>query len=500
MVFFILITSSLLYFFSYPEVDPDLWGHLFFGREILKGGEVPQQNIYSYTAPNHAWINHEWLAEVIFYGLFHLSGSPGLILLKIAIGAGVVWTLDRIIRKRIVSPLARTLTLVWAMAILSPGFNVRPQLFTYFLFAVFLLLFYRHEEKERTTLYWAPLLTAFWVNLHGGFVAGLGALGVFSLWTAIRESRSGGITGQTVSQAFIPLTLSLLFLALNPHGLELVKFLWKDLLLDRPITEWEPIPLMDLSSLEFKLALLFVLIFSMRSHSWLRWDFILTVLAALFAFRYQRHTPLFAIAAAPLLAEGLQRITRSTDKGGRKIVWPFPSRWILAAGILGIALLQMLWVGRIHLEHRLRLVVNPSEYPTQAADFLERSGIRGNAAVPFDWGEYFIWKLYPKIRVSIDGRYTTAYPMEVIEDSWEWMSGGSRWRRLLEHYATQIAITKRSHPVTALLRKDPAWAYIYSDPIAFIFVKNDPGLGPLLERFRGKKPLPPTSPPIYFPG
>jgi len=68
--------------------------------------------------------------------------------------------------------------------------------------------------------------------------------------------------------------------------------------------------------------------------------------------------------------------------------------------------------------------VHPLEYPTQAADFIRRNRIRGNTAVPFDWGEYFIWKLYPKVRVSIDGRFTTAYPSEVIHDDWEWMEGG----------------------------------------------------------------------------
>lgn len=498
--FLIFLTlSSLFYFFSYPEVDNDLWGHLFFGREILQTGALPSLNLYSYTAPNYRWINHEWLAEVVLYGIFDLFGSPGLVLFKLILGSVVIWILDRLIKRRNVSLLVRALTLVWVMAILSPGFNIRPQIFTYLLFTVLLSLFYRCEETSRTALYWTPLLTALWVNLHGGFVAGLGAIGLFSLWTAMSRGRTGDGKGPTLAHVFIPVVISLLALGLNPYGLDLLAFLWKDLLLGRPITEWKPIPLLDFSFLEVKLAALVVFL-SLRRDSWRRWNFVLVLLAVIFAFRYQRHTPLFGIAAAPLLADGLQRIVNWTMRKQRVIGWSTSSQRLLAAGFLGVALLQILWIGRIHLEHRFRLVVNPSAYPTQAVDFLQRNGVQGNLAVPFDWGEYFIWKMYPEILVSIDGRYSTAYPMEVIEDSWEWMRGGTRWRRYLERYPAEIAITKRTHPVSGLLRKDPEWIYIYSDPTAFIYIKRTPGQSSLLERFRAKKLLQPGPPPIYFPG
>jgi len=208
-------------------------------------------------------------------------------------------------------------------------------------------------------------------------------------------------------------------------------------------------------------------------------------------------------AAAPLLAEGLARITQWihwTEREGRNILWSLSSRGILAVGIFGIAVLQIVWVGKTHWRHRMQLVVPPLEYPTQAADFLHRNGIRGNVATAFDWGEYFIWKLYPAVRVSIDGRYTTAYPMEVIDDSWEWMRGGQGWRRLLEKYPAEIAVTDRHHPVTQRLRNDSEWVYIYSDPTAFVFVRKTPRQDPLLEKFRAGELLHPKAPSLYFPG
>ena len=90
--------------------------------------------------------------------------------------------------------------------------------------------------------------------------------------------------------------------------------------------------------------------------------------------------------------------------------------------------------------------------------------------------------------------------MEVIEDSWEWMRGGTRWRRYLERYPAEIAVARRYHPVSVLLRKEPEWVYVYSDPVAFIFIKRTPGQSSLLERFKAKKLLQPSPPSIYFPG
>lgn len=80
------------------------------------------------------------------------------------------------------------------------------------------------------------------------------------------------------------------------------------------------------------------------------------------------------------------------------------------------------------------------------------------------------------------------------------MEAGEGWRRLLERYPAEIAITNRHHPVTSLLRKDPEWVYIYSDPSSFIFVRKTASQEELLTKFKEKRLLPPQPPPFYFPG
>jgi len=43
----------------------DIWLHATAGEQILKGQGIPQTNRYSFTAPDHVWIDHEWLFQVL---------------------------------------------------------------------------------------------------------------------------------------------------------------------------------------------------------------------------------------------------------------------------------------------------------------------------------------------------------------------------------------------------------------------------------------------------
>src|SRR6266851_2798480 len=64
--------------------DPDLWGHVQFGHDMIAARSIQRADIYSF-ASDKPWINHEWLSEVVMYAAFALAGGPGLIVLKTAI-------------------------------------------------------------------------------------------------------------------------------------------------------------------------------------------------------------------------------------------------------------------------------------------------------------------------------------------------------------------------------------------------------------------------------
>src|SRR5215471_16427753 len=69
-------------FLAITRADPDLWGHLRFGRDIVdRGWVVHSSDPYSFTS-DRPWINHEWLAEAFMWTSYRLGGVAGLVAVK----------------------------------------------------------------------------------------------------------------------------------------------------------------------------------------------------------------------------------------------------------------------------------------------------------------------------------------------------------------------------------------------------------------------------------
>src|SRR5437879_4076158 len=75
-----------LYQFSETTVDPDLWGHVVFGQQMLKARAAERVEIYSWTVNGRPFINHEYGADLILGAAHSLLGGSGPLLLKVAIG------------------------------------------------------------------------------------------------------------------------------------------------------------------------------------------------------------------------------------------------------------------------------------------------------------------------------------------------------------------------------------------------------------------------------
>jgi hypothetical protein len=75
------VLALLLSIAAITRADPDLWGHVRFGVDILETRELPSDDPYSFTQ-DRPWINHEWLSELFMGAAWTIGGTPGLTLLK----------------------------------------------------------------------------------------------------------------------------------------------------------------------------------------------------------------------------------------------------------------------------------------------------------------------------------------------------------------------------------------------------------------------------------
>ncbi|MCX5687559.1 MAG: hypothetical protein NTV71_02805, partial [Candidatus Omnitrophica bacterium] len=81
ILLFILIAVSQIN----TIVDSDLWCHFKTGEYIVKNLTIPKVDIFSYTLENQAWIDHSWLAQILFYFTFFKFGWLGINILKAVI-------------------------------------------------------------------------------------------------------------------------------------------------------------------------------------------------------------------------------------------------------------------------------------------------------------------------------------------------------------------------------------------------------------------------------
>ena len=496
----ILVYSSAFYFFSFITADTDLWGHIKFGKDLWDAMAFQRVDIYSYTAFGSEWINHEWLSELIMYFAYHIFGSPGLLIGKLFVGFSIVYLLSKISFHRTCEPIVYGIVFVLSVFVMCPGFMIRPQILTFLFAAYFLYSFHLYLEREKNLLWSLPIIMVLWVNCHGGFLIGAGmfpvAIGCEYIACRIRNRDTGHLR-----RMVLWLVLTEAAVLINPYDYHLLGFLYETLSVPRGISEWDPVTVFDLSYFRFKLlALLFVSSFFIRNKEKRYWEVGVIIIALIYAFMHQRHAPVFAIVVAPYLTENISLMVKRTGLFGR--IRSFSSQVLLSIFLLLLISHQVAFGGYKYVKAEWNIIVDPTEYPVYAVRFLKQNGIKGDILIPFEWGEYAIWKLYPDCKVSIDGRFRTVYSENVLNDHFEAIGDEARLKDLLEKYPADIILGRQNRLYQRLLSTEKRWVYVYSDPTSIVFVRDGGSQRDILNKFRRKELIYPgkdTKPLIYFP-
>jgi len=113
-------------------------------------------------------------------------------------------------------------------------------------------------------------------------------------------------------------------------------------------------------------------------------------------------------------------------------------------------------------------------YPVGPVDYLSEVSFRGNLMVFFDWGSYVTWKLYPKVRVSMDSRYEAAYPEWLVEENVRFYLAKEGWQRTLSKYPTDLVLVYKKLPLARVMPQQSEWKKVYTDKIFELYAR--PGL------------------------
>jgi hypothetical protein len=480
---FALLAGLSGFWFSDTIADPDLWGHIRFGQDILRTGSVVQTDIYSYRTGEQPWFNHEWLSEVIFAIVYNRSGPVGLIVAKLMVSELLLGLSFAHLRRQGLGPYRAILLLIIISIPFHMGLGtVRPQIFTYLFFLLELLLLEKATATSEHWLWIIPILCVAWINLHGGVLAGVAFLG---FWMAVRivvrtwesPGRHAANFAVTVRLAVLGLVCGCALLC-NPYRAELLRFLLRTATVARPeIREWVPLAVLSLPG-QVYLGLLAIglaaLVGSRRRRS--LEAIVIFIAAAVLPLISNRHYPLFAMTLVVMVGEHIADVWNRWWRAG----WSRfgQSRLVVAGSVLASLVLIGVALARLGC---IRVESFYFNFPTRAVALLRQSGVRGNMAVPFDWGEYVIWHLGPDVKVSMDGRRETVYSDEAYRQSRDFERGTGAWEALLKTSKTDFVLAPHGSPTANLLSRSAGWVPLYRDTLCVIFIRDGfPHLGQIL--------------------
>lgn len=555
LIVFVLL-ASIFTMTAGAITDPDFWWHLRTGQLISETRAVPHADPFSLTARGQVWVTHEWLTEVVMWATYRAAGWGGLVALFSLVTTAALWLAERRAERRGAHRfVACAATLLAALAAL-PIWGVRPQMISFLFTSVFVFALDAYSRSD-ATLDWqarsdkflprlhrsssranrvpwllVPLMLV-WANMHAGFALGLALVALACAGVALDELFAGRsllndrptlteVDRQSLLEAGSQSSkeekfsvrvrragerarpLLLLFVAcvavvpLNPSGVRLLTYPFETLSSRtmQYIIEWLSPDFHQPNAQAFALLLLATFAALALSPKRARpSELLLVAVAAYASLRAWRNIPLFALVAAPLLAEHAwelikrtyaarrdektvapvnEKVAEATD--GRSVEssvvngarsWPSLALNFVALVCLPLGLCGMKLVATT----RAQASVEAEKFPAAAVEYLRAHQTPGALFNAYGFGGYLVWKLYPTRLVFVDGR-ADVYGDALVEEYLRAEGGEPGWRATLDKFRVGTVMIKPDAALASLLTEDSTWEKVYEDKQAVIFIKH----------------------------
>jgi hypothetical protein len=497
------ITALLLAWYALFLLHPvdlttaDLGRHIKNGEMILQGHfEVLNANTYSYTQPGFPVINHHWGSGVVFFLIHKFAGFSGLSIFYILASPGAFLLLFRLTEEESGSGIAVPVSLL-LIPLIAERFEIRPEVFSYFFSAVFFWILWHYKAGKRSELwlFLLPILQFIWVNLHIYFILGPALIGIFLVSEFAENLNTINIK---VRKLGFTLFFTIFACLLNPFGLKgalaplkIFENYGYRLVENQSVRFLDKLGLMNPNLMLFKIAFavlflsfVLVLITNRRNFS-IIYLFLGAVLGTM-AWLALRNLTIFGLFALPIISYNIKQGLTAKIRTG-----PY-------AAISIILLSLVIFASAMHSHyHRLYLF---NEFPlglktgvNSSAEFFIGENLRGPVLNNYDIGGYLIYHLYPREKVFVDNR-PEAYPASFFKDIYVPLQESRpifKEQDMLHHFN---AIFFSWHDATPWGQKfiidrvsDPAWAPVFADQYAIIFLKRNKLNSPIIQRYEISK-------------
>lgn len=460
LLYFALSILCLFLAFLSTSYDYDFFARIIVGERFIEAGILPFKDFLSYT-PTHPWYDHEWGSGVVFYYVLKYLKPIGLLFLQAFLMFGTTFFIiqtQKLQKIKYPQSLLFITTFLLIFAKINPAI-IRCQMFSFFFFSLFLFLMEKYSHKP-TNLIWLILpITILWNNLHGGVVAGLGLIFIYLICAFF--------TKKPWKNLFAVLTTSAIALIINPYGIKYLDFLFSATTKNREyINEWWNFLhashfLYYLPASAFIIALIGICIFnSIKKDNINYTKLIVIIVCALEGLLHVKLLSLGLIAVSALCYEDVIQIAKKGKSFFKQV-----EKKLYMTSFLLILLLPFLSpsIPRIDL----------NKFPYYETEFLRVNEIKGNAIVPFGYGSYISYKLYPNIMIYMDGRYEEVYYDKEFLALRDFSWGENGWEEFLAKYDTEIIMVEKFYEIYSLLKQNPNWILAYEGKLCGVFIKKE---------------------------
>lgn len=436
----------------YGTIDPDAFWHLRVADQLMRDGVRPLVDEISFASIRTPWTPYSWLAELGMRAIWDMGGYRLAVAIETIVAAGIVAMIGlgaHHAQGRHPNPLAIVLATAvgafWAM----PYLSFRPVTFAILLLGIVAVLLIRDRTSDERThaIWWIVPITALLANIHLVVIVvpiWIASLFAGAIWDWQRSPNDPNAARHVRRYAilFVATGVACCATPLLPGVIaSAVRYGSADpMVKSNFISEMQPFyrGTMGMIAAGF-VVLLLACVIARRSR--LRvgdWLWLAASMAML--LRLGRFSPIFALAAAPLLAAVLPALS---DRPLRRPIL----RYALAAMLL-VGIVRVGWAlpsRSQSLDDWLeRLGPDTPGYPTAAARFVDEHVTPSTHKLvnEFVWGGYLSWRLGSTYQVLMDGR-TQLYTPTFWESTY--LGTAEQRRAYLASIVADAAIVPATH-------------------------------------------------------
>ena len=484
----LVAAACVLVSVSYQLSDPDAWQNLAFGKAIWTLHAIPHRQVFAWPNFGEPLVNPSWGFTALIWPIWSAGDVAGLFVWRWAttlVTFALLWLTARRLGAR---GFTVWLVIVACALVYRQRSQVRPETLAsvWLALTIWILETRRQGGPDRSA--WLVPIACAWANSHLSYYLGFLVLGIHAVG-AVLSGRSPGAGGAR-RLAWIGLAMAAAVFV-NPYGWHAVARPFQFLLFWRHEPIWTVIS--ELKPIDWKLNLangLPVIVAGWPLLVLWRWrrsgiDFVELMTCVFFTalgLSSSRFIASYALAAAPYFGRDLDEFVRTWRAPGRSLpVWPRAALASLACVVLG-------WGEWTRHEGPIGIAFDRRRTADAACEFMAAHGVRGRGFNHFYVGGTMLWHFWPdRQRLPFMTGSPEDSPREIRDLYMRGLSTAEGWRALDDRFRFDYALLSRyyawSYTLLDLLDADPAWARVFIDDVAALYVRRAGPLAAVADSF-----------------